>query len=275
MCLGSKTAIIDRIKRWDLLLWTIFSTKLSGVMRSYVAEVLTMDRTTLELEEFIPPSKSLSYLVVRELNPGKRMSRLLMNHIFEMFDRRDHLIGQQYGAQNRKKSKYCSVEFSSYLISQQPIDIAQVKSYFLPQENILLAYRNIYFAFELCELDSWCLIYADFEHKRIYFIDSQRRQLHQLGPYRNVVDNAVNRLNNIVSLLYQENNMLNFNNWQVGIYPHLLFEAQQNDFDSGIIIASTIYFITLKAPVYFNESIVQEARINFAHWLIKDKSLPL
>lgn len=259
-----------------MLLWTIISTKLTGVIHSYVAEVLTKDKTSLELEELVPPSvTSLTYAVVRELNPGKRIRQTLMNEIMSMFAKRESLISQQYANMIRKKSKYCPIELSNYLISNEALDIARIRNYFLPQENILTAYTSLYFAFELCELDSWCLLYVNLEKKCIQFIDSQRRRVDELGALRNTVDHMINRLNSVLHTFHQENNILNFNDWEINNYPCLLFQPQQNDFDSGIIIAGSIYFISLKAPIYFNDAILQEFRMNFAHWLIKDKSLPL
>lgn len=61
----------------------------------------------------------------------------------------------------------------------------------------------------------------------------------------------------------------------IEVYPHIYWQKQENNFDSGIMILSAIYFISFCVPLYTSQEMLKNARYNFIHWLLSDKQLPL
>jgi len=225
------------------------------------------------------------------LSPTRRLSKRAMLQLCLMFDMRDDRISSAYKDCNlsaglkRKRSYFLSNSFIADVLDNDQ-DLADVFERHLLFLGGAVAVNNLsrllipYFVegsdcWILCVLDNISVTQDGRSSCSLTFIDPRTREA---APRQDIIESvenirrAVDRLVNYGVTPGDANAAFTINFAQ---RSHQYSELITDAIDSGVAIATCMYFIAQDCPIYYTIELLSVMRLCFVLWLCNDGNLPI
>jgi hypothetical protein len=246
---------------------------------------------------------SVTFKILRQFRPVKLLDSDCMYCVKELFRSRSEKIYNVHKQINGRKADYESVNPAKILKLKQNLFFDCKTFRFILEYtdqlndenfiannwrrlfpgldydlNIFSNINRIYYLVKNSEdenIDDWRLLILDLTYKRLYFIDPKYPNNLELieneaerGPLEEVMSGYKSALNNMWRAIFPnydyENNLGGF---ICTIFPYQYQEVLLNNFDSGVYVATILYFLVTDTPIYFRMEDCPHLRNFFAYWL--------
>lgn len=275
---GSKRALQKKILDIDIEFVSTVQRGLSDtdeeLVRRLIDQQLCSDEegaevlVTLGIQPL--PALDITRGILRSFRVGSPVDAAIPA-IVQLFRVREQRISNAHQSVNANTAHYVAYEESliiddafgtSLLTADNAADTIDIASRFLPAD--LNQFRRLYVPGKLPDTsDGWILLVIDLSEHALWYIDPRKQPLSAMDDIKQIVTT-------IISARVEAFDAV----WSCGEYVHSFFDALQNDFDGGLNVAISIYFLLRDCPLAFTQSDMQRFRRTFVYWLMREM-LPL
>jgi hypothetical protein len=208
---------------------------------------------------------------------NERIQSNTMKLILKMFAERDSRICDNHAEVNSGRNNYIQQELemkkSIFLLpndaksilyrndNDEVVTTMLVNTDYPPLDQI----HRIYLTDKVSDDDRWILYVIDMPTKTIYFLDPKREINFEQNNFiysKEFIENSLNRFMSISLQGYNNNTRFQLLNC-----PNQSFLPLDNPYDSGIYVATFIYFLVRNCPLAFEKVEMPSYRNNWAYWL--------
>jgi hypothetical protein len=278
---GAKKSIVQRIKDSDLEFVKIICGKLSTENELYIDGKLNRYYATLDEHNAQHVRYGITIVtnkMFRQLKVGCEMKVNMILAFMSLFKMRDEKIFESHKAVNERNANYIPFLKSIFVgpqILQELVAFPDCDDEFIVDD--ITDVHRIYIAYnernnEINGINKWTLIVVNLISQSIYYFDpTLDNSLNNNGVRSVPIDEAtVVKMNNIKSCvnIYLRKKLQNVAiDFDLMLLPNNFHHHQQNDFDSGVSVVTSIYFLLHECPIVLKESQMNKLRVNLAYWI--------
>lgn len=213
----------------------------------------------------------------RQLGVNNSLTGNVMDAVAALFQLRDDRISDSHQSVNRNRHGYRLWKRSIFLgpsfwrlILEGNIANNQIKDdFFFGADWNAEHYQYIYMfvnSFDAASVDPWALIQIDLVTHKIEYLDGRinGRQLPVHAELVQFLQLVKMVLKPLLLFLIPEYT----NEWHCDVHRETYFELLDNQFDSGIYVAATTYFLSVGVPLFFERNSIVRLRMNLAYWML-------
>jgi hypothetical protein len=116
---------------------------------------------------------------------------------------------------------------------------------------------------ENCRENHSVLFCIDLARKKIFFLDSKMDRSNISEDFKAFLSTIIEKIH----LFFQ--NAFDLSEVSLESYPDHYYKEDESDFDCQIQVLTMIYFIEREVPIWYNDSLIKDMKLNFCAWLLK------
>ena len=120
---------------------------------------------------------------------------------------------------------------------------------------------------ENCRENYSVLFCIDLARKKIFFLDPKMDRSNISEEFKAFLSTTKEKIH----LFFQ--NAFDSSEFLLESYPDQYYKEDVSDFDCQVQVLTMIYFIEREVPIWYNDSLIKDIKLNFCAWLLKG-SLP-
>jgi hypothetical protein len=279
--IGTKRDLLKKIKDYDIYFATTFHRRLNPpnirFIESFRGGNLEMEEMGAQVIAKVGDA-NITRNILRQLRIASLLQEDCIYIICQLFNKRDKRICLSHYDVNGTANHYEIFRPSIFLpaivirlIQENPNrdDLNQYLTEGLEWQNL----HRIYFTNKVGNGldDSWNLVILDVPSLKIYYIDPKLDILLPISLETTELLTAIKTNLTTFMAKITENAGLQLTCER---YPHQFFTVLQNDFDCGVYLVATLYFLVQDCPIAFIEQDMIKIRDNIAYWMLNE-SLPI
>lgn len=228
-------------------------------------------------------STVVSRTLLRELRYGCPISEQMMEVFCKLFRKRDDRIYEAHTEVHQRSAHYAPFKRSLYLpysfmekLIENPLrdDLTTSFAAYFPTDWSASHTQDLFVIVKSQEyaLDPWTLIKVNISSRKIFFFDPRIDAA--ITPVSEATTAVLNQFQQLLSPFLNRTFQLppplliNNDPWQCFVHQHNYLQPLQNDFDSGIYVTASLYFMAVSCPIYFTEARIHAFRDNLGYWIL-------